>query len=110
MKIKGIVQNMIEMEAVRFAEKRSGKFFEVVEGSFHFTDGTKDREPIYDITIRQICGWHDYRLSGYVSDYGDVSVCSVSYSRTYRDADGSNERNELKFLHGAEMNLFKFDK
>ena len=110
MTIKGIIQNMIEMEATRFAEKRSGKFFNVVEGSFHFTNGNKDREPIFDVTIRQVCGWHEYRLSGYVSDYGDVSICSVSYSRTYCDKDGSNKRNELKFLHGTEMNLFKFDK
>ena len=110
MTIKGIIQNMIEMEATRFAEKRSGKFFNVVEGSFNFTNGNKDREPIFDVTIRQVCGWHDYRLSGYVSDYGDVSICSVSYSRTYCDKDGSNERNEMKFLHGTEMNLFKFDK
>lgn len=77
MTIKGIIQNMIEMEATRFAEKRSGKFFNVVEGSFHFTNGNKDREPIFDVTIRQVCGWHEYRLSGYVSDYGDVSICSA---------------------------------
>ncbi len=108
---KGIIKNMAETTATEYAEVRSGKFFEVVEGTFSITNGSKDVYPMWNMEIREIGDFlHDYRIAGYVSDYGNVVICSVIYIRTYCDEDGNNRHTETKCLSGKEMEAFGFDK
>ena len=107
---KGIIRNMVESKATDYAEKRTGKYFEIVEGTFSMDNGNKDNHPTWNVEIKELNGFHDYRLSGYVSEYGIVVICSVIYTRTYCDPDGSNRRTKTEFLHGKEMEAFGFDK
>ena len=107
---KGIIKNMIESKATDYAEKRSGNFFTVVDGTINVSNGSKDESPLWSVVIKELSGFHEYRLSGYVSEYGFVVVCSISYTRTYCDPNGDNRNTRTEFLAGKEMETFKFDK
>jgi hypothetical protein len=107
---KGIIRNMVESNVTDYAEKRNGNFFEVVEGTFNMTNGNSTEHPMWNVEIKELSGFHDYRVAGYVSDYGIVVICSVSYTRTYCDKDGSNPRTQSEYLYGKEMEAFGFDK
>lgn len=107
---KQIIKNVVEMKAKGYAEKKTGKFYEVIDGTFDLKNGTNTTETMWNLEIKEMSGFHDYRLAGYVDDYGTVVICSVIYTRTYCDPDGSNPRTKTEFLHGKEMEAFGFDK
>ena len=107
---KGIIRNMIESKVTDYAEKRNGNYFEVIEGTFNITNGNSTEHPMWNVEIKELSGLHDYRVAGYVSEYGTVVICSVIYTRTYCDPDGSNKRIKTMFLSGKQMEDFGFDK
>lgn len=111
---KTILTNMVDSEVTRFAEKHTDGehvFYDVIDGTMTMETGKKDQPVHWSCDIRQIGKiGNNYHVAGYISDWGTVHICLVSFERTYCDADGSNRRTKYAFIHGEKLETFAFDK
>ncbi len=112
---KQIVKNMVEMEVSNFIEKHSENVFPTLIGEV--TLSTQNKElglPTFELEMnvpnKTNLLHHDYLISGYVSEYGSVVVCSVCFERKIRK-NGEKEFKKIReFIHGEELKTFKFDR
>lgn len=110
---KKIISNRVEMTITQWIEKKTAE--NKVSERYAYTDspdlqlGDKDFDhPTFKIAVR--IGWHDYSVHGWIDDFGTVIPCSVWFTRTYCDEDGSNQRTKEFAIYGKELDEFKFDR
>lgn len=111
---KKIIENIVESEVHNFVEKKNDDFCRTVDGSLKLS--TEDKQlgfPSFEIQIE--VGYHDYRIVGYVSEYGNVVICAISFERTYLEPDEEGfltqkTRTERNFIHGKEIDSFEFNR
>lgn len=113
MTYKAIIHNIINNEVDHFIKTKSGKFPAIDEKKIR-TDTAPDKEcvmfSVEDVRVRQGITYNSYRVYGYVSEYGKVVVCYVTFERTYCDDNFENEHTKHFFIHGEDLKTFKFDK
>ena len=112
---KKIIANRVGMTVTQWVEKKtserkvSERYAFTVSDSLELQLGDKDFDhPSFKITVE--VGWHDYSVHGGIDDYGTVIPCSVWFTRTYCDEDGSNQRTKEFIIYGKELDEFKFDR
>ena len=106
---KVIIKNMVEMEVTRYVEKKSGKFIEIEKTELSTTNGFD--YPTFDCEISVGLGEiikYDYRIHGYIDDYGSVVISSASYTRKFRKDGETKFQTVSKFLTRDELDSFKF--
>ena len=62
-------------------------------------------------SILKNIAYQDYKIHGYIDDYGKVNIVSVYYEeKTIVNFDTENERIKTNtiFVYGDELNDFKF--
>ena len=109
---KKIIENLVEHEVTTEIEKKTGKFPSMVGSVKLSTDYKKLGFPTFEIEMEvpvNSVANHDYLISGFVSEYGHVIICHVSFSRTYQE-EGSKPHKVDSFIHGDELKSFNYDR
>ena len=109
---KKIIENLVEYEVTTEIEKKTGKFPSVIGNVKLFNDNKKLGFPTFEIEMEVPVNSvfnHDYFISGFVSEYGHVIICSVSFSRTYQE-EGSKPHKVVSFINGDELKSFNYDR
>ena len=120
---KKIIENRVLLYVERFIEKKAAteekpyRFAHLVEGSFSMTPDKDIDHPYFSVKYTVSGSYGDYEVHGYVDDYGDVTVTSVTFDRMIcqeKDADGwwitESAKPVHEFLFGKALDEFCFDR
>ena len=111
---KKIVENMVDSEVHSYVEKRVGGYVAYPE-SVKLELDKEFGHPTFEAEIH--VSHRTYTVRGYISEYGIVNVCSVSFERDLVIDDNrsdwwakDNVRHESECLWGDKLVGFKFDR
>lgn len=110
---KSIIKNRINNKLNRVIYDRSGHFPTFDDRDICMDGATDLGHPMFSANVK--VEWNDYEIHGYVDDFGNAVITSVSYDRmicTEKDADGwwidESAKPVHKFIYGEELEKFDF--
>ena len=105
MTYKKMIESMVDRETEKYVHKQTGDDFQMVDiDSVEVFTDTDSISFVSNVTVYNGIIPHSYRISGYISEWGNFNICSVSYARTI------NEKYTSFLVYDDELKTFKFDK
>ena len=104
---------MVDLAVRKFVEQKAeGKFVTLTDNTLVVNLDKELGNPVFDVEVKvqqnRVIDL-DYLVSGYVGEYGDIRVCSVKFERTIKRDGETDFHTEHEFLHGLDLDEFKFD-
>lgn len=106
---KTIIKNIIKLQVREYVENRiDGYLFEQ-----EITLRNEDKDFQYPrFSSKFKIGYQEYKVIGYVDDYGEAIICSISYEydyyETYEDIEKRNVKHKCVWVHGDDLKYFTF--
>lgn len=107
---KQIIKNIVEREVRIYVEKKSGEFINVDSVQLH-TDSGLDT-PTFDVKVSVLGNFvnRDYLVHGILTEYANVLVSYVSFTRMVMKPDDEEFKPVTEHLFRDELDSFKFDR
>lgn len=103
---KTIIKNIIELQVREYVENRIDGY--LFEQEITLRNEDKDfQNPRFSSKFK--IAYQEYKVSGYVDDYGEAIICSISYEYDYyEDIEKRNVKHKDVWVHGDDLKYFTF--
>lgn len=108
MTYKKLIENQTKRHIENFIENNIGTIKIINVDSLELTIEKDDITFIATVTVYNNPVTRDYRVFGYINEYGTINICNVSYTRFFTSGDFPH--NEFYIVDSEELKTFKFDK
>lgn len=108
MTYKKMIENQIIHAINKYVDKHTISLSFVDMDSIELNPTKNDIEFTCKIHLNSVYINRPYRIFGYMDEFGDINVCNISYSRFLTDGVDFPQ-NKLYFVHGDELDTFRFD-
>lgn len=100
-----IVKNIIKRETEKFIDERCHTHFFLFDSETKLTlEKSEKKDDIISFTIETTVNFVNYKISGYITEFGYVSF----YMIEYKIYDAKLEYFKSKFVYSKELESFKF--
>lgn len=106
---KSIITNIARHHVETFVEKRNGGFLFDYEIKVEHVDYTD--EPRFTVNFFCKKNWKTYEITGYVSEFGTPSICTVYEEFETLDLTNDGEHQvHRNWYYGDDLRAFQFSK